>query len=358
VALSFLYLAFRRVLELIRLCLLRDADLAIEVVILRHEVSVLRRQIHRPALEPTDRALLAGLWRLIGRHHQAHLLVQPATLLRWHRDLLARRWTYLRRRPGRPAVPPGTTAIIVRLATENPSWGYRRIHGELVAIGVVLAPSSIWAILKRHGIDPVPRRSGPSWAEFLAVQARGLMASDFFTVDTVLFRRLYVLFFIDHATRLVRICGITTNPNAEWVIQQARNLCGTLAEQAHRVRFLIRDRDSKFTASFDAVFAAEGIGVIRTPVRAPRANAIAERFVRTIRCECLDRMFILGGRHLESVLAEYVGHYNSHRPHRSLHQLAPLSDAAAPSEADDVDVSRLRRTDRLGGIIHEYRLVA
>ena len=235
-------------------------------------------------------------------------------------------------------MPPGTTALIIRLATENPSWGFRRIHGELVAMGVALAPSSVWAILKRHGIDPTPRRSGPSWSEFLAAQAKGLVACDFFTVDTVLFRRLYALFFIDHETRRVHIAGITTHPNADWVTQQARNLCGSLADQTQRVRFLIRDRDTKFTASFDAVFAAERISVITTPVRAPRANAIAERFVRTIRHECLDRMLIFGRCHLESVLAEYVDHYNSHRPHRSLGQQAPGLPRVSPVDLSDIDV--------------------
>ena len=221
-------------------------------------------------------------------------------------------------------------------------------------MGVAQAPSSVWAILKRHGIDPTPRRWGSSWAEFLAVQAKGLIACDFFSVDTVLFRRLYVLFFIHHDTRLVRIAGITANPTADWVTQQARNLCGDLPERTRALRFLVRDRDAKFTASFDA----EGISVIKTPVRAPRANAIAERFVRTIRRECLDRMLILGRLHLETALAEYVEHYITHRPHRSLDQRSPERAAEVPSVIRDIDLTKLRRIDRLGGIVHEYRLVA
>ena len=203
---------------------------------------------------------------------------------------------------------------------ENPTWGYRRIHGELATMGIVIAPSSVWAILKRHGVEPSPWRSGPTWAEFLAGQAKGLMACDFFHVDTVLLRRLYVLVFIHHDTRLVRIAGVTAKPVAEWVTQQARNLSMDLADEATAVKFLIRDRDTKFTASFDAVFAAGTVAVIRTPVRAPRANAICERVIGTIRRECLDRMLILGRRHLEAVLAEYVEHYNTQRPHRSLNQ--------------------------------------
>jgi putative transposase len=242
------------------------------------------------------------------------------------------------------------------LARENPTWGYRRIHGELVAMGIPLAPSSVWAILKRHGIEPSPRRSGPSWAEFLAAQAKGLIACEFFTVDTVLFRRLYVLFFIHYESRLVRIAGVTSNPGSDWVTRQARNLCMALAEQPKRDRFLIRDRDAKFTASFDAVFAAEGVRVIKSPIRTPRANAVAERFVRTIRRECLDRLLVFGRCHLEVVLAEYVEHYNMHRPHRSLDQHAPHGTLVP--QIGDLNLAKLRRTDRLGGLIHEYRLAA
>ena len=356
--LSFLYRAFCRVLQLIQLVSRRDPDLAIEVVMLRHEVVVLRRQIHRPALEPADRAVLAGLARLLPRRRLGRFSVQPATLLGWHRDLVAKRWTYPHGRPGRPGIAKGTTALVLRLAKENPTWGYRRIHGELATMGNVIAPSSVWSILKRHGVEPSPRRSGPTWAEFLAAQARGLIACDFFHVDTILLRRLYVLVFIHHDTRRVRIAGITANPVAAWVTQQARNLSMELADQANEVKFLIRDRDTKFVASFDAVLAADGVRTLKTPVRAPRANAICERVVGTIRRECLDRMLILGRRHLETVLAEYVDHYNSHRPHRSLSQRSPAAPDSLPAPIDDIDPATLRRTDRLGGLIHEYRLVA
>jgi putative transposase len=218
--------------------------------------------------------------------------------------------------------------------------------------------SSVWAILKRHDIEPSPRRSGPTWAQFLAAQAKGLIACDFLSVDTVLLRRLYVLFFIHHDTRTVRIAGVTAKPAADWVTQQARNFCMEVAEQANAVKFLIRDRDTKFAGSFDAVFAAEGIRIIKTPVRAPRANAIAERFVGTIRRECLDRMLILGRRHLEAVLGEYTEHYNSHRPHRSLSQRAPFSGDTTPAPICEADSGHLQRTDVLGGLIHEYRMVA
>jgi putative transposase len=354
VILSFLYKAFCRVLQLIRLTCHSNVDLAVEVVMLRHEVAVLRRQVHRPALDPTDRAVLAGLARLLPRFHLGRFFVQPATLLRWHRDLIAKRWTYPCRRPGRPRLPAGTVALVVRLATENPGWGYRRVHGELATIGIIMAPSSVWEIFKRHGIEPSPDRSGPTWAEFLRAQAKGIVACDFFTGDTVFLRRLYVVFFIDHDSRFVRTAGVTANPIAQWVTQQARNIAGDLADR----RFLIRDRDTKFTGSFDAVFVSGNIRVIKTPVRSPRANAIAERFVGTIRRECFDRLLILGRRHLEAVLAEYVDHYDSHRPHRSLDQRAPLSLDAKPVETNDVRPTHVRRIDRLGDLVHEYRLVA
>ena len=325
---------------------------------LRHEVAVLRRQVNRPALQPADRAVLSGLWRLLPRLRQGRFFVQSDTLQRWHRDLVAKHWTYPHGRPGRPAIPAGTTALILRLAKENPSWGYRRIQGELATIGIAIESSSVWAILKRHDVEPSPRRSGPTWAEFLAAQAQGLLACDFFSVDTVLLRRLYVLFFTHHDSRRIQIAGVTAEPATDWVTQQARNIPMELADQEAAVKFLIWDRDTKFAKSFDVVFAAEGIRVIKTPVRAPRANAIAERFVGTIRRECLDRTLILGRRHLEAVLDEYAEHYNLHRPHRSLSQRAPFSGDTTSAPICEADSGHLQRTDVLGGLIHEYRMVA
>ncbi len=250
---------------------------------LRHEVSVLRRQVARPALRPQDRAVLAGLSRMITAVRRERFFVQPETLIRWHRDLVRRRWTYSHRRSGRPGVPVRTMDLVLRLATENPTWGYRRIHGELATLGVRLAPSSVCDILRRHGFEPAPRRSSPTWVEFLRAQATTTMACDFFTVDTVLLRRLYVLFFIEIDTRRVHLSGITANPIGEWVVQQARNLSSVLGERSRAVKILIRDRDTKFTASFDEVFRTEGVRIIQTPVRASRANAFAERFVGTVR---------------------------------------------------------------------------
>jgi putative transposase len=276
--------------------------------------------------------------------------------LRWHRDLITRRWTQpRRRRSGGRCTAPELRRLVLQLASENSTWGYRRIHGELAGLGYQLAPSTVWSILKRADIDPAPRRDGPSWPEFLRAQAHGILARDFFCVDTVLLHRLYVLFVVEHATRRVHLLGITANPTEAWVAQQARNLLMNLGDRAAQFKFLIRDRDTKFTGVFDAVFASEAIRILRTPVRAPRANAIAERWIGTLRRELLDRMLILNRRQLETVLAEYMTHFNTHRPHRTLNQAAPLQPLPPPASPSRL---RVQRRDRLGGLIHEYSQVA
>jgi putative transposase len=284
------------------------------------------------------------------------LFVRPQTLLRWHRDLVRRRWTYPSPR-GRPSVTAEVRKLVLRLARENSIWGYRRIHGELCRLGYRIGASTVWTTLKAAGVDPAPMRSALTWRQFLRVQAEGVLAVDFFAVDTVLLRRLYVLFVIEVGTRRVHLLGVTAHPVGEWVAQQARNLLMALGEQADRFRFrfLVRDRDAKFTAVFDAVFAAAGVEVLKTPARAPRANAYAERWVGTVRRELLDRMLVFGRRHLQSVMAEYVDHYNSHRQHRSLGQRPPLVPAL-PLAA--VAGSRVVRRDRLGGLIGEYSQAA
>jgi putative transposase len=249
-----------------------------------------------------------------------------------------------------------TRQLVLRLAAENPSWGYKRIHGELVGLGVALSPSSVWNILRRYGVEPAPRRASVSWAEFLRQQASGIVECDFFTVETLWLRRLHVLFFLELGRRRVHLAGVTANPTSAWVEQQARNLMMTLAEQEQRPRFLIRDRDRKFTAGFDEIFRSEGMRVVRTPLAAPRAKAHAERWVGSVRRECLDWLLIVSRKHLERVLREYVAHYNTHRPHRSLQQRPPLLKQIA-AVADD-DHCRVHRHDRLGGLLHEYQLAA
>jgi transposase InsO family protein len=251
--------------------------------------------------------------------------------------------------------------LVLRLARENPSWGYRRIQGELVGLGVKLAASTVWTILKEEGIEPAPKRMQTSWAEFLRQQAASILECDFLTVDTLFLKRFYVLFFVELATRRVWLAGITTNPDGRWVTQQARNLLMTLDDEDARPRFLVRDRDSKFTRGFDKVFRSEGMRVIKAPVRAPKARAHAERWVGTVRRECLDRILIVGRRHLQRVLAAYVAHYNEHRPHRALEQRSPLRTSPPGEEqpiAELIDLDRVRRRNLLGGLIHEYELAA
>jgi putative transposase len=285
------------------------------------------------------------------------LFVMPATLLRWHRDLIARRWTYRRKRPGRPSTRKDICEAVLRLARENPTWGYQRISGELAGAGIRVPPSSVRDILKGAGLDPAPRRTGPSWGQFLRVQADGILACDLFHVDTVFGKRIYVLFFIEHATRVVHVMGVTTNPTGTWVAQQARNLLIDLGERAEHIRFLIRDRDAKFTAMFDQVFTSLGARVIRTPIRAPRANAIAERWVGTIRRECTDRILIYNENHLRRVLAAYQHHYNGHRPHRARDRRPP-DPSSAPLVPDGPGHIRLQRRCAVDGLINEYRAAA
>jgi putative transposase len=233
-----------------------------------------------------------------------------------------------------PKIPTGTLHLFVRLAKENPNWGYRRIHGEPTVMGIGLAASSVWNILQRHDLDPSSNRGGPSWGEFLKSQATTVLACDVFTIDTVLLKHLYVLFFIELDTRKVFGTGITDLPTGVWVVQQARNLANERIERNQRVKFLIRDRATKFAAAFDEVFRSEGIRIIRTPVHAPRTNASDERFVGTIRRECPDRMLIVNRRHLELVIRRrgYVDHHDGHRPHWPIGQLPTQSMDEAPGK--------------------------
>src|SRR6266511_1770536 len=307
--LSFAYWVVRRLFELLLLVGRSERAKEVEILVLRHELQVLRRQVGRPRLRSADRVLLAALSQLLPRKRRRSFLVQLATLLRWHRDLVRRRWTYARRRQGRPPLASQMRELILRLAAENPSWGYKRIQGELVTLGMPLSASSVWNVLHRHGIDPASRRASVSWREFLRQQAAAMVECDFFTVETLWLRRFYVLFFIELARRRVYLAGITATPDGAWVMQQARNLTMTLADQKQRHRFLIRDRDSKFTTAFDEVFRSEGLRLIKAPIAAPRAKAHAERWVGSVRRECLDRILIVSRRQLETVLREYVAYY-------------------------------------------------
>ena len=353
-ALRLLYLIFVRLLGWLSLLTWSDASKQAEILVLRHRLAVLRRQVARPGPSWADRAVIAALARLLPRSRRIGLFVAPGTVLRWHADLVKRRWTYKRTRPGRPPTHPTIRVLVLRMAVENPGWGYRRIAGELTHLGRSVAPSTVWAILKKAGIDPAARRSGLAWGEFLRAQAEGILACDFFHVDTITLARLYCFAVVEHATRRVHVLGVTANPTAGWVAQQARNLLMDLGERAGSLKFMIRDRDGKFTGLFDEVFRAEGIRIVLTAPQAPRMNAIMERWVGSVRREILDRILIVNAVHLRKVLTEYEDHFNAHRPHRALNQASPLRPLPDPVDAD----IKVIRRDRLGGLLHEYSQVA
>ena len=326
-----------------------------ELLVLRHEVAVLRRTQPRPRLDWADRAVLAALIRVLPPRLRTHRLVTPGTVLRWHRRLVTRKWTYPNR-TGRPPVSAETAALIERLATENNTWGYQRIQGDLLKLGYRVGASTIRRVLKALKIPPAPqRRSDTTWRQFLRAQASTMLATDFFHVDCALtLQRLYCLFVIEVRSRYVHILGITANPDGPWTTQQIRNLLMDLGDRAAGFRFLVRDRAGQFTEAFDAVLSGTGIEVVKIPPRSPRANAYAERFVLTARTEVTDQMLIFGQRHLRTILAEYAAHYNGRRPHRSRQLRPPRPDHPVA----DLTKERIQRRPVLGGLINEYERAA
>jgi transposase InsO family protein len=286
--------------------------------------------------------------------------VTPATILRWHRDLVARKWTFTdRRRPGRPSTDASIKTLIVRMARENPTWGHRRIQGELARLGYAIAASTVWQVLHTAGINPAPRRAGPTWRQFLTAQAHAILACDFLVVETVLLKRLYVLVFIEHGTRRLHLAGVTAHPTGAWAVKQARNLAMDLGDRLCTPRFLIHDRDPLFTAAFGEVFKAEGLRIIKTLPQTPRINAICERVIGTLRRELLDRILILGERHLASVLGEYLAHYNASRPHQSRCQRPPdLETLPTRDAADLTDMRTILRRPVAAGVISGYHHAA
>jgi putative transposase len=351
---SLLYMVLRGVLRLAPAGDKRDREA--EILVLRHQVKVLRRKACRPKLSRLDKLFLAAVSRILPKERWSSFVVTPTTLLRWHREVVRRKWTHRAKRTGRPPIDPQVRELVIRMAKENPRWGYVRIQGECRKLGIRVGASTIKRLLLREGLGPAPRRVGPSWSEFLRSQAEGILVCDFFTIETMCLRTFYVLFFIEIATRKLHVMPSTRNPDAAFVTQQARNLVAfDLDERDGPVRFLIRDRDSKYTCSFDEVFRSEGARVILTPIRSPKANSYAERVVKTVRSEILDWTLIHGRRHLDRVLRTYASHYNAERPHRGLELAVPEN----PSPVHPVDeVPEIGRRDLIGGLIREYHAVA
>jgi putative transposase len=354
---SLLYLLFRRVLAVAALRPRSREFKELEIVVLRHELAVLRRQVARPRLEERDRVFLAAASRLLSRASRPSFFIRPDTLLGWHRQLVRKRWTYAGRPPGRPAVWEEIRALVLRLARENPRWGYQRIVGELAGVGQRVSATTVAKILRQADMSPAGTRAQLSWHEFLRAHAASIIACDFFTVETLWLGRLYVLFFIELRTRRVHLAGCSANPDGLWTTQQARKLAWSLAERPTPIRFLIHDRDSKFSRAFDEVFKSERVEIIRTPFRAPNANAFAERWVGTIRRDCLDWLLIASRKQLEHVLRVYVEHYNTHRPHRAL-GLRPPTPGHRLHLVGANPPGQIRRRERLGGLIHEYARAA
>ncbi|MET7937966.1 integrase core domain-containing protein [Streptomyces sp. NPDC005322] len=359
------YLGVTNAFALLRLLPMSDRNKDAEILALRHQITVLERQLggDRARFAPGDRAFLAALLHRLPLPvlRQVRLLVRPDTVLRWHRDLARRRHAVLSRpkRPGRPRTVRSIRILVLRLARENPSWGYRRLHGELLVLGVKVAASTVWKILKDAGIDPAPGRSSSTWADFLRSQADALLACDFLETVTLSGARMYVLAVIEHSSRRIRILGATAHPTTSWVTQAAKNLVMDLEDVGCRARFMIRDRDGKFPALFDAVLKDTGIEVVLTGIQMPRMNSIMERWVQTCRHELLDRTLIWNQRHLLHALREFEEFYNSHRPHQGIANARPLHPLPTPiDDPDKLNDLDIRRHDRLGGILHEYRHAA
>ncbi|MCT9929954.1 integrase core domain-containing protein [Planotetraspora sp. A-T 1434] len=356
------YLTVTNAFAALRLLPIGDRDKDIEILALRHQITILERQLGtgtRVRFAPEDRAFLAALLAPLPHDvlRRLRLLVRPDTVVRWHRDLMKRRHARacVPKRRGRPPTVRSIRALVLRLVRENPSWGYRRVHGELTTLGITIAPSTVWEILKQEGIEPAPERASTTWADFLRSQAEALLACDFIETFTLDGRRQYILAVIEHASRRVRVLGTTAHPTASWVVQAVRNLVMDVEDAGCRARYLIRDRDGKFPALMDEILAESGIRTVLTGIRMPQMNAIMERWVQSCRRELLDRCLLWNERHLRHGLREYEYFYNRHRAHQALAQAAPLRSVPDPI----IDLERIadltiRRRDRLGGVLHEY----
>ncbi len=345
-------------LDIIAVLGVTNGDKNLEIIILRQQIRILQRKVKSPPrISDPERIILSTLIDKFShstkdaRHHlyQVMLIFKPDTVLGWHRELVHHKWTFRRKRnPGRPCISSELQALIVRLAKENTRWGYDKIHGELLKLGHNLSATSVRSVLKRHRITPASERSTGTWHSFLGHYKDQILACDFFTVETIWLKTIYVLFFIELGTRRIYLAGCTTNPDITWVTQQARQLVWNLKDDSRDMAFLIHDNDTKFASSYDNVFSSEGIEILNTPCRVPRANAYAERWVRSVREECLDHILVLNEHHLHSVLREYGEYYNQARPHQGLGQHFPVSGLERSI------IGPIRRRDLLGGVIHDY----
>lgn len=347
------------VVDLLQVLIRSKQDQAIEVLILRHQLRIALRQAPTlPRLSRWEKVTLAALSTRCRDLASALVLVKPETVLRWHRAIVRRKWTFGNAaKRGRPVTPAATIELILRFARENRAWGYGKIQGELLKVGHRVSRATIKRVLRQQGLPPAPRRRRTTWRAFLAQHREQLLACDFFTVDTLFLQRLYVLFFIEVGSRRLHLAGCTAHPTAAWVTQQARQLSWHLQEaKGPTMRFLIRDRDGKFPASFDRVFVSEGLAVVKTPPRTPNANAVAERAVRSLRAECLDHLLIVNQAHLRSVLAQYAAYYNHRHPHQGRAQRAPIPDDASPALPAPPALIRCRPV--LGGLISDYHVAA
>jgi transposase InsO family protein len=355
---SVVYAVACRLFELVVLLGRGERSEELEILVLRHELSILRRQVRRRASTPGDRLLLAALSRVLSRRSWQAFLVRPETL-RWHRRLVAKHWTYPHRRPGRPPINGEVRELVLRVARENTRWGYVRIVGELGKLGIDVSATLVRNVLRNAGIPPAPQRGQLDWRSFLRQHAATTLACDFLTVDTVSLRRRYVLVFICVGSRRIEYVACTSNSDAAWMGQQARNLLIDLDDRGPRPRFLIHDRDAKYSRAFDAIFHSDGMRVIRTPLKAPNANAHVERWVGSVRRECLDRLLVFSRRQLEHVLRVYVRHYNEQRPHRALDPQAPAPGRMPSARCDPAGSTKvIRRRELLAGLIHEYEAAA
>jgi putative transposase len=323
-----------------------------ELLLLRHELRVLRRQVKRPKPRPADRLIMAAFHRLVSRSALGGL-VKPETVLGWHRELVRRKWAAFGRHRGvgRPRLEGRLRDLILRMARENPGWGCVRIRGELLKVGYRVSATAIRNLLRREKVGPAPKRSGLTWRTFLKAQASSIVVTDFFSVDTVFLRRLYVLLYMELATRRIVWFAVTANPDTAWVTQQSRNLVWKL--EGSPTRFVIHDHGAKFAGPADTVFRAAGMRVIKTPIAAPKSNAHIERQIGSGRRECLDWMLIVGHRHLDRVMRQWIAHYNESRPHRSLELKTPIA------RSDPVVVpTAVRCRVRLGGLLRDYSCAA